>query len=93
MNTEKCAQLIGDLAKSQSRNLKYEIVTFCFKPIFLEIRKIFLSNSFLIQVSSRDSLWRRVVEMSKGSVDMINALTGKELPQAFKTAGLNENSV
>jgi len=46
-----------------------------------------------LEVSSRDSLWRRVVEMSKGSVDLINAHTGKELPQAFKTAGLNENSV
>ena len=57
------------------------------------VRKILLSSSFLIQVSSRDSLWRRVVEMSKGSVDLINAHTGKELPQAFKTAGLNENSV
>ena len=59
----------------------------------IERFEIFLSYSFLIQVSSRDSLWRRVVEMSKGSVDLINAHTGKELPQAFKTAGLNENSV
>jgi len=46
-----------------------------------------------LEVSSRDSLWRRVVEKGKGSVDLVNALTGKELPQAFKTAGLNEASV
>ena len=47
----------------------------------------------LNKVSSRDSLWRRVVEMGKGSVDLVNALTGKDLPQAFKAAGLNESSV
>ena len=55
-----------------------------------------LEKSFswkLNKVSSRDSLWRRVVEMGKGSVDLVNALTGKDLPQAFKTAGLNETSV
>ena len=46
-----------------------------------------------LKVSSRDSLWRRVVEMGRGSVDLVNALTGKELPQVFKTAGLNETSV
>ena len=60
------------------------------ESVFLETK---LFSRKLNKVSSRESLWRRVVEMGKGSVDLVNALTGKDLPQAFKAAGLNETSV